>query len=172
MPSRRVQRILSITAVLARDTWGMINKTSKNSPSPLRDLSSYSPANESEVPSPVPQGNRSKATERTLGKLYIPSKKHKYEEVSKIFRSDAVKIIKLTVRHIGRHHPRSSSHPHVDTGPTVSSIFGTLPGIPFLSECQALSAIQPGSPQWYQTGVLSASTLFLDIGRSHRVPNY
>jgi hypothetical protein len=30
----------------------------------------------------------------------------------------AVKIIKLTTRSIGRHHPRSSSLPHVDTGPT------------------------------------------------------
>jgi hypothetical protein len=42
-------------------------------------------------------------------------------------------------------------------GPTVSSIFRTLPGSPFLSECQTLSAIRPGSPQWYQNGVLSAS---------------
>jgi hypothetical protein len=53
--------------------------------------------------------------------------------VFKIFWTDAVKIMKLTIRPIGRHHPRSSSLPHVDTGPTVSSIFGS----PFLSECQA-----------------------------------
>src|SRR5215468_2242371 len=94
-----------------------------------------------------------------------------YESVSKIFRTDAVKIIKLTIRPISRHHPRSSSLPHVDTGLTISSVFGSLPGSPFLSECQALSAIRPGSPQWYQTGVLSASVSFLEIGRSHRVPN-
>jgi hypothetical protein len=56
-----------------------------------------------------------------------------YEGVSKIFLTDAVKIIKLTTRPIGRHHPRSSSLPHVETGPTVSCIFGTLPGSPFLS---------------------------------------
>jgi hypothetical protein len=31
--------------------------------------------------------------------------------------------------------------------------------------------IRPGSPQWYQTRVLSASVSFLEIGRSHRVPN-
>jgi hypothetical protein len=37
--------------------------------------------------------------------------------------------------------------------------------------CQALFAIRPGSAQWYQTGVLSASVSFLEIGRSHRVPN-
>jgi hypothetical protein len=49
--------------------------------------------------------------------------------------SGAVKIIKLTIRLIGHHHPRSSSLPHVDTGPTVSFIFGTLSGSPFLSEC-------------------------------------
>ena len=73
--------------------------------------------------------------------------------VSKIFWTDAVKIVKLTIRPIGRRHPRSSSLPHVDTGPTIS-IFGTLPGGPFLSECQALSVIRPVSPQWYQTGVL------------------
>jgi hypothetical protein len=72
--------------------------------------------------------------------LWLPQAPElKYEVLSKIFRTDAVKIIKLTVRLIGRHHPRSSSLP---TGPTFS-IFGTLPGCPFLSECQALSAIRP-----------------------------
>ena len=80
-------------------------------------------------------------------------------------------MLKLTIRPIGRRHPRSSSLPHVDTGPTLSSIVGMLPGSPFLSECQALSAIWPVSPQWYQTGILSASISFLEIGRSHRVPN-
>jgi hypothetical protein len=92
-------------------------------------------------------------------------KMQKYEGVFKTFRTDAVKIIELTVR------PRSSSLPHADTGSSVSSIFGTLPGSPFLSECQALSAIRPGCPQWYQTGALLASILFLGIGKSHRVPN-
>jgi hypothetical protein len=43
--------------------------------------------------------------------------------LSKIFRTDAVKIIKLAIRPICYHHPRSSSLPHVDTSPTVSSIF-------------------------------------------------
>jgi hypothetical protein len=33
------------------------------------------------------------------------------------------------------------------------------------------SAIRPGSPQCYQTGVISVSISFLEIGRSHRVPN-
>jgi len=66
---------------------------------------------------------------------------------SKIFRTDAVKIVKLTIRPIGR---------RALTGPTVSSNFGALPGKPFLSECQAFSEIGPGSPQWYQTGFLSA----------------
>jgi hypothetical protein len=80
------------------------------------------------------------------------------------------KIIKLTVRPISCHHPRSSSLPHVDAGPTISSTYGMLPGSPFLSECQVLSAIQSGS-QWYKTGVLSASISFLEIGGSHRVPN-
>jgi hypothetical protein len=70
--------------------------------------------------------------------------------------TDAVKTIKLTIRLIGRHHPRSSFLPHVDTGPTVPSNFGTLPGSTFLSECQTLSAIWAGSPQLYQTSVLSA----------------
>ena len=66
-----------------------------------------------------------------------------YEVVTKIFRTDPVKIVELTIRPIGRRHPRSSSLPHVATGPTVSSIFETLPGTPFLSDCQALSAIRP-----------------------------
>jgi hypothetical protein len=61
-----------------------------------------------------------------------------YEGVSKIFRNDAVKITKLSIRPIGRHHPRSSSLPHVETGPIVSFIFGTLPGSPFLLGYQAL----------------------------------
>ena len=61
-----------------------------------------------------------------------------YKVVSKIFETNAVKIVKLTIRLIGHRHPRSSSLPHVDTGPTVSSIFGTLPGRLFLSQCQAL----------------------------------
>jgi hypothetical protein len=91
-----------------------------------------------------------------------------YGGVSKIFRKDAVKTIKLTIRPIGRHHPRSSSLSHVDTGPLVSSIFRTLRGSSFLPECQALSAIRSGSPQWYQTGFLSTSILFLEIGRSHK----
>jgi hypothetical protein len=42
--------------------------------------------------------------------------------IYKIIRTDAVKLIKLTIRPIGRHHPRNSSLPHVHTGPTVSSI--------------------------------------------------
>jgi hypothetical protein len=89
--------------------------------------------------------------------------------VSKIFRTDA---IKRTIRIIGRNHPRSSSLPHVDTGPTISFIFGTLPDtLTEMSEYQALSGIRPGSPQWYQTSVLSASFSFLEVGRSHRVPN-
>jgi len=94
-----------------------------------------------------------------------------YKAVSKIFEIDAVKIVKVTIRPIGHRHPQSSSLLHVDTGPTISSIFGTLTGSPFLSECQALSAIWPVSPQWYQTGVLAASISFLEIRRSHRVPN-
>jgi hypothetical protein len=60
-----------------------------------------------------------------------------YEGVSKVYRTDAVKIINLTIRPIGRHHPRSISLPHVDIGSTISSIFGTFPGSLFLSECQA-----------------------------------
>jgi hypothetical protein len=73
-----------------------------------------------------------------IQQMRLPGANDSYEGLSKIFRTDAVKIIKLTTRPIGRHHPRSNSLPHVDTGPTVSSIFGTLPGRPFLSECQAL----------------------------------
>jgi len=58
--------------------------------------------------------------------------------VSKIFQTDAVKIVNLTIRPIGRHHPSRSSLPHVDAAPTVSSISGMLLKSPFLSECQTL----------------------------------
>jgi hypothetical protein len=81
---------------------------------------------------------------------------HKSTSISRIFRTDALTIMKLTIRPIGRHHPRSNSLPHIDSGPTVLFMVATLAGSPFLSECQELSAIRPGS-QWYQTGVLSAS---------------
>jgi hypothetical protein len=56
-----------------------------------------------------------------------------YVVVFKIFQTEAVKIIKLTIRPIACHHPRSSSLPHVDTGSTFSSISGMLPGSSFLS---------------------------------------
>jgi hypothetical protein len=60
------------------------------------------------------------------------------EVVSKIFWTDAVQTIKFTIRPIGRHHPRSSSLPHVGTGPTVSFISVTLPVSPFLSVSNTL----------------------------------
>jgi hypothetical protein len=50
-----------------------------------------------------------------------------YAVVSKIFWTDAVEIIKLSIRLIDHHHPQSSSLPHVEASPTVSSIFGTHP---------------------------------------------
>jgi hypothetical protein len=83
------------------------------------------------------------STEELLFKVSSKCTVSSHESVSKIFRTDAVKIINLTTKPIGYHHPRSSSLPHVDTGPTNSSIFGTLLGSFFRSECQALSAIQP-----------------------------
>jgi hypothetical protein len=92
-----------------------------------------------------------------------------YENGSKIFRTDAVKIIKLTTRPIGRRHPRSRSLTHVDAGPTVSFIFGTLPGSHFLSVSSILCDLMP--MQWHQTGILSASISFMGIGKSHRLPN-
>jgi hypothetical protein len=94
-----------------------------------------------------------------------------YKEKSKIFRTNAVKTIKLTIKPIGRYHPRIISLSHVDTGPTVSSIFWKLPGSTFVSECQTFYAIRPGSPQCYQTAILSFSISFLEIRRIHRVTN-
>jgi hypothetical protein len=58
-----------------------------------------------------------------------------YLVVSKMFWTDAVKIIKLTIRPIGRHQPGSSSLSHVDTVLTFSSIFGTLTEVLF---CQSV----------------------------------
>jgi hypothetical protein len=97
----------------------------------------------------------------------VPCVKQMCGGSSKIFQTDALTIIKLIINPIGRHHPRSSFLPHVDTGLNVFSIFGTLPGSPFLSECHKLS----GDTARYQTGVLSASVSFLEIGRSHGVPS-
>jgi hypothetical protein len=64
-----------------------------------------------------------------------------YDGLSKIFQTVALEMIKLTIRSIAYYHPQSSSLPHADTVPTVFFNFGMLPGIPFLSECQALSLI-------------------------------
>jgi hypothetical protein len=72
--------------------------------------------------------------------------------------------MKFAIRPIGRHHPRSSSLPHVGIGRTVSSISGTLPGSPFLSVSSTFC-----DSAWI--GVFSASISFLEIGTSHRVPN-
>jgi hypothetical protein len=91
--------------------------------------------------------------------------------VSRMFQADVLQIIKLTIRPTGRHNSRSRSLPRVDTDPTAFTMFGTLPGSPYLSEYHAPSAIRLGSPQGYQTGVISASISFLEIGRSQRVPN-
>jgi hypothetical protein len=88
-----------------------------------------------------------------------------YDGVSKIFRTDAVKIIKFTIRPICRYHPRSSSIPFVDTDPTVSRIFVKIPANPFLSQCQALSAIRPGLSQCL------FSFIFIFGNRSNRLPN-
>ena len=93
-----------------------------------------------------------------------------FEDWSKIFRTDALKIIKLTIRPIGRRHLRSSSLPHVDTGPIVSSIFGTLPGSPFLSEHQALLRFGLDLLNGIESAFFSFN-LISEIGRSHRVPN-
>jgi hypothetical protein len=90
--------------------------------------------------------------------------------VSKVFRTVAVKIIKLTMRLICRHHPRISSLPHVDTGPTVSSVFGNVPGKPFLSEVQGLCDSAWISSMVSNRHPFSFSFIF-EIGRSHRVPN-
>jgi hypothetical protein len=88
-----------------------------------------------------------------------------YEGLFKIFRTD-VKIIQLTIRPIGRNLSRASSLPHVDTGPTVS-IFGMLPGSPvkhsLLFGLNLLIGIKPTS--------FKLQFIFLEIGRSHRVPN-
>jgi hypothetical protein len=57
--------------------------------------------------------------------------------VSKIFQIDTVKIMKLTIRPISHHHPHSSSLLHIDTSPSISYIFGMLPGSPFQSVSSA-----------------------------------
>jgi hypothetical protein len=41
----------------------------------------------------------------TYGGLHMEQVIYMYEGVFKIFRTDAVKIIKLTIRPIGHHHP-------------------------------------------------------------------
>jgi hypothetical protein len=82
----------------------------------------YVPNNDSRsfICSPVPS-----LTELFGGNFKVDLLPKTYEGVSKIFRTDTVKIIKLTLRSIGRHHPRINFLPQVDTGPTISSIFET-----------------------------------------------
>jgi hypothetical protein len=85
-----------------------------------------------------------------------------YVVVYKIFRTD-VKIIKLTIRPIGHHHPQSSFLPNVDTGPTISFIFGTLPGSTLSDLAWISSVVSNRCPFSFN--------FILEIGRSHRVPN-
>jgi hypothetical protein len=93
-----------------------------------------------------------------------------HEAVSKIFRTDAVKIIKRTIKPIGRHHPRSSSLPYADTGPTVSSIFRTLPGSHYLPVSSTLC-----HSAWISSMVSSRRRFIFNFifgnRRSHMVPN-
>jgi hypothetical protein len=94
----------------------------------------------------------------------------KYESLSKIFRIDTVKIIKLTVRPINCHQPRSNSPPpHVDTRPTSPPFLERFLEVLSRQSVNHSLRFGLGSIQWYQTGVLSVS--FFEIGRSHRVPN-
>jgi hypothetical protein len=90
-----------------------------------------------------------------------------YEEVAKIFRTDAVTIIKLTIRPIGHLYPRSSFLPQIDNGPTVSSIFRTLPWSPFLSECQALCDSAQVSSMVSNRRPFSFNFIFRNRKKSH-----
>jgi hypothetical protein len=94
-----------------------------------------------------------------------------YEGASKIFRTDAVKITKFTIRPIGRHHPRSSFLSHVQPVPSSPLFLERFLEVLFYLSVKQSSAIRRGSTPWYQTGVLSASILFLEIERYHMVPN-
>ena len=86
------------------------------------------------------------------------------------FWTDAVKIVKLTIRPIGCNDPWSSSLSHVDTGPTVSSIFGMLPGSPFLSVSSILcDSACISSMAWNQH--LFSFNLISGNRKSHTVPN-
>jgi hypothetical protein len=114
-------------------------------------------------PEPVRTGTEKNKSHVTSGVQY-------YEGLSIIFRTDAVKVIKLTISPIGRHHPRSSSLPHVDTGPTVSSIFGTLPGSHFVSVSSTLC-----DWTWISSMVSNrrpfSCNFILGNRKSHREPN-
>jgi hypothetical protein len=85
--------------------------------------------------------------------------------LSKILWTDAVKIIKLTIRPIGRHHLRSSSLPHLDTGHTVSSICVRMSSTLFDSSW--ISSVVSIRRPFNFTRIVS----FLEVGRSHRAPN-
>jgi hypothetical protein len=93
-----------------------------------------------------------------------------YEGESKIFQTNAVKTIKHNTISKCRHHCRSGSLLHIHTGTTVFSIFGTLPGSLFLSECRALcdsvwiSSVIPNRRPF------SFSFIF-ENGKNYRVPN-
>jgi hypothetical protein len=82
--------------------------------------------------------------------LSIVLRETAYEGVSKIFRTNALKIIKLIIRPIGRHQPQSNSLLHVDTGLTVSSIFEMLPGTLFLSVSDGKQTVVQGSFSEYE----------------------
>jgi hypothetical protein len=67
--------------------------------------------------------------------------------------------------------PLSGSLPHVDTGPTISFIFWTFPGSPFLSVCQAHLCDSACISSMITNRRPFSFNFIFGIARSHRVPN-
>jgi hypothetical protein len=95
-----------------------------------------------------------------------------YQTKSKIFRTDAAKLIKLTIKRIGRHHPRSSSLPHVETGTTVSLPFlQRFLEVPFYHSVKHSLRFGLDLLNGIKRASFQLQFHFCKLGRSHRVPN-
>ena len=71
-----------------------------------------------------------------------------YKGVSKSSRTVRVKRSLLTLDVKFLHHLQSTPLLHEYSGPSVSAMLGSIPGIPFLELCQVPAAIPLESLQW------------------------
>jgi len=91
-----------------------------------------------------------------------------YKGVSKSSRTVLVKRSLLTLDVKFLHHIQSTPFLHEYSGPSVSAMLVSIPGIPFLELCQVPAAIPLESLQWCRMFDPSSEASAWGRGKSHR----